>query len=151
VLIEPIQPEDYFAIGEIAAQAYPVQYFEDDKSFHSKITANLGSCYAAKIDGAPVGYVISFPFTLGIMHPLNQCYTTAPPPACHYIHDLCILPAWQRHGVGTALAQSVLQIAGKPKALTSVMNTHIFWEKFGFKTAYQANYHGGPARYMVLN
>lgn len=151
MLIEVIKPEDYYAVGEIAAQAYPMQYYEDDKSFHSKINANLSSCFVAKIEGIPVGYVISFPFTLGIMYPLNQCYTPAPPPACHYIHDLCVLPACHRHRVGTALAQTVLQIAGKPKALTSVMNTHVFWEKLGFKTLYQAEYHGTLARYMVLN
>ena len=149
MLIKLIQPQDLPDIANIAAQAYPEQFSESDISFESKIKGAPGMCYAAKIDGLTVGYCISFPFTMGIMHPLNQCYAPAPPPACHYIHDLCILPAWQRHGVGTALALAVLQIAGKPKALTSVMNTHYFWEKFGFKTVYQADYHGSPAHYMA--
>lgn len=149
MIIEPISTGHVEAVSLLGTSCYPSNYYEDDASFESKILGYPQGCFMAMEGGVLLGYVISFPYILGEVHPLNFTYSPTQNPDCLYIHDLCVSPFNRGGGVGSALATRVLSIPIWPKALVSVLGSSPFWEELGFETLRNLNYHGGLGHYMI--
>lgn len=142
---------------------YPPNYFEHLKCLLLKYQLFPYGCWLAKHGDEIVGYAIAHPWEhFYTMPELNQyaetcCWRFFIPKNtdCYYIHDICVAPEYRRQGVGVFLTKKCLQIAealGYRKVkLTSVLNSHTFWQKFGFECTQECVYGGKPAKVMVLN
>lgn len=149
MIIAPISPDRVEAVSALGTSCYPSNYHEDDASFESKILGYPQGCFLAMEGGVLLGYVISFPYILGRVHPINLAYSPPQNPDCLYIHDLCVARSSRGAGVGSALAGKVLSGPIWPKALVSVLGSGPFWEKLGFEAIRKLNYHGGLGHYMT--
>jgi hypothetical protein len=125
---------------------YPSNYYEGGSAFRSK--ALCGGSLAGLVDGVFAGYLISFPYVLGVPSPIGDFHVPVSHPECQYIHDLCV-SSWARGlGLGTALAEVAMR--GRPMvALTAVMGSEGFWEGIGFSRQFELEYHGELSTYML--
>lgn len=139
---------DYTKICELGSQCYSKNYYEDDKSFISKIEGCYEGCLVADVDGI-IGYIISFPYKLGKIHPINCKFKEEPGPNCWYIHDICVIEEFRKKGVGKELANSIIKNYNVI-CLTSLVNSELFWKKLGFRSFFETEYCGDKAKYMML-
>lgn len=146
VCIRPTKISDYPAVNAIGTASYPENYAEDELSFNSKMQGYPDGCYVADLDGV-VGYVISFPYVLGRIYPINTAFELTMEPDCYYIHDLCVLDEFRGKGIAKKLAESVLSwpVIG----LVAVMKSRGFWQQFGFQSFASIKYCGKKAEYML--
>lgn len=139
---------DVLEIDKLGTEHYSSCYYESEQSFVSKIKNCSEGCLVADVDGV-VGYLISFPYKLGKIFPIDSEYTPVPDSDCWYVHDLCVSKDFRSKGIATQLANSIL-INKKIVALTAVQNSEHFWNKFGFRTFFESEYCGLKASYMIL-
>jgi len=137
---------DVGVVEEMGTAGYPPNYHEGGASFRSKFSG--GGCLVGLVDGVLAGYLMGFPYVLGVPYPIDEVYVPVSHPEYHYIHDLCV-SSWARGlGLGTALAEVALR--GRPMvALTAVMGSEGFWEGLGFSRQFGLDYYGGRATYML--
>lgn len=142
---------DVPAIDALGTKSYPANYFEGHEAFASKILNNPDTCWVVTVDGYVVGYIIAFPYVVGLSYPIRETYTPVEAPDCLYIHDLCVNTLFRGLKLGQKLVEKVLEHnAFQTFALTAVLDSHQFWGRFGFTTAHTVNYCGLTARYMTL-
>lgn len=139
---------DFDAIENIANLTYPENYFESAGSFQSKILGYPSGCFVAEIDNV-VGYVVSFPYILDEIYPINHFYKPIENPNCHYIHDLCIDKNHRKLGIAKKLLDTVLLSHPQTTVLVSVMGSENFWKKCGFTIMREVNYCNLLAYYMI--
>lgn len=85
----------------------------------------------AEIDGALAGHVAFSPVGIG----------PGAEPAAYILAPLAVLPAHQRHRVGTQLVESGIQyLAGKSVELLFVYGDPAYYGRFGFSAAAAAGY-----------
>lgn len=147
--IEPILTKYIQAVEDLGTASYPDNYYEGQSSFKSKITGYPKGCYLARIDDDVIGYIISFPYILNEVYPINEHYVKVEHPSCLYIHDLCIDPKYRGAGIGRTLTETILATSDIPKALVSVLNSEPFWKRFGFIPQRHFDYYGGVGCYMT--
>ena len=148
IKIRNTKAEDYPQVSEIRTKSYCENYYETEESFVSKIKNNYESCFVADVDGI-IGYIISFPYYVGKSFPINSFYESYQDSNCCYIHDVCVLKEFRRKGVAKELVKTVLN-NNNVYCLTSIMNSHNFWKKFGFREFFELEYCGITAKYMIL-
>ena len=98
--IRPMRVGDLDVVEEMGNSCYPSNYHE---SVGSKVSS--GCCLVGLVDGVLAGYLVGFPYVLGVSYPINEAYVPVSHPECHYIHDLCVSPCARGLGLGTALAE----------------------------------------------
>jgi ribosomal protein S18 acetylase RimI-like enzyme len=147
--IRHVKSNDYESIEDLGNTNYPDNYYESEETFISKIEGCREGCFVADVDGV-VGYIVSFPYTVGKPFPINSFFEPIDDPNCWYIHDLCVSKDFRKHGVGKALAEEVLSKSWNVVCLTAVCNSENFWNKLGFRSFFQINYNGKNANYMIL-
>jgi predicted N-acetyltransferase YhbS len=162
VTIRPALPADVKAYVSIETDAYFPEFAESGKTFLSKLNAFPAGCKIAELEGKPVGYLLSHPWTLNDPPALDcEPFLIPKSPDSFFIHSLTLSKNAHGKGIGTKLAQTALQLASEfgysNIALISVQGSHQFWEKFGFKTienlplsaAKKLAGYGPSARFMV--
>jgi GNAT superfamily N-acetyltransferase len=147
--IDNLSLSDIPFVSEIGTNNYSSNYYEGEESFSSKIILNINSCFGYKYENKLVGYLISFPYILGQSFPIRSFYKRPINPDCIYLHDLCVDYNYRKLSIGTKLVQKFLEQFPPPFALTSVNNSHKFWNKFGFEIVNSIEYCHKPAFYMV--
>jgi len=149
MIIEPITAEYIQLVENLGTEIYPSNYYEGQESFKSKIIGYPKGCFLARKDAELVGYIISFPYVLNEVYPINENYTETLEPTCLYIHDLCVSKDHRKEGIARALVEKVLESQLSPKALVSVLKSEKFWNKFGFISQRSFDYYGGAGNYML--
>jgi hypothetical protein len=142
---------DSQGIQHLGASVYPHNHFEGVEAVRTKILGYPAGCFVKTVNGELAGYVLSFPYEMGLEFPLNLEFDTrrAAQPSCHYIHDLCVGRRWQGQGYGEELAGAMFRIPLWPKTLTAVCESQWFWRLLGFQIIREVNYAGSRAVYMV--
>ena len=148
-IIRPILPEDADELARIGTVNYPAEYEESSAAFRSKIAGYPAGCWAAEVAGQLAGYVVSFPYQLNHVFPINTRYTQVGTPDCYYVHDLCVNRNWRGLGIATQLATAALAHGWPVTALVAVLDSRPFWEKLGFVRVRELEYCGRPATYMT--
>jgi GNAT superfamily N-acetyltransferase len=87
--------------------------------------------------GAPVGYIISHPWTYAAPPALNSLLRALPTPATtYYIHDIALLPEARGTGAAKIIIQQLIELARTfhlPNlSLVAVNNSVAFWQRHGF-------------------
>ncbi len=141
--IRNILPNDYNEIYELRNESYPNKYQEKKENFISKI--NYEGCLVADLDGI-IGYLISFPYSIGKSYPIDNFYKTSEDANCCYLYDICITNDFRKKGIAKKLINTTLkrkEIFG----LTSILNSEDFWKKFGFRSFFETS---SKSKYMML-
>lgn len=149
VIVEPIIADKLQSVEDLGTLTYPDNYYEGQASFKSKILGYPKGCFLARKQDEVVGYIISFPYLLNELYPINEPYVTVTSPSCLYIHDLCVSKDHRGEKIATALFHEVLKQGLSPIALVSVLDSERFWNKFGFISQRSFDYYGGNGLYMV--
>jgi N-acetylglutamate synthase-like GNAT family acetyltransferase len=89
------------------------------------------------VAGENVAFLISHPWTYENPAKLNSEEFTLPSwPDVFFIHSVTVMKAYQKFGIGSALAKAAIQSYGfSHLTLISVQNSISFWEKLGFNRA----------------
>jgi GNAT superfamily N-acetyltransferase len=146
-------------VEAIAAHVHP-GFFEAPSVLAEKRLLYPNGAYLLEIGLRPVGYLLSHPWTLGVIPALNAPLGQLPAQAnSFYIHDLALLPIAQ--GIGAArymidaLTKHALVCGFSTMSLVAVNASQPFWEKHGFAVVNAPSldsklrgYEDG-ARYMV--
>lgn len=136
---------------------------EDAARFAERLARGHDLCLTlARDDGAIAGYVVAYPWPLGLVPPLNQTLDAlAAAVSAVYLHDLGVSPEAAGAGyagAGLALLRERARSAGYATiALVAVNGSARFWETRGFAArpmdeamATKLASYGTEARYMVL-
>lgn len=150
----PMAAADLDQVDRIANIVH-VNYPEDPAVFADRLALFGPGCLMAEEDGAPLGYCIAHPGTIGDPPPLDTVLGGLPAGAdCLYIHDVALLPAARGRHLGVALAllmEDVARAHGFDRiALTAVNRSDGFWGTLGYvpqPCAKLASY--GEATYRV--
>jgi len=148
VTIRPTRSTDYAEVNALGNAHHLAEHYESDESFESKMRGYPDGCFVAELDGI-VGYLISFPYTLGKLCPLNELYSPVQKPDCYYIHDVCVLPDFRGMGVAKQLAAKALEGDWAVVGLVAVAGAGGFWRKLGFREFAVIEYYGRRAEYML--
>lgn len=149
VCIRPTKISDYPAVNAIGTASYADNYDEDSSNFDSLMRGYPDGSFVADLDGV-VGYVVSFPYTLGRPFPLDSVFKPATQPDCYYIHDLCVLQEFRGKGIANKLAEQILAKDWNVFALVSVAGSGKFWRRLGFRGFAAIEYYGRKAEYMLF-
>lgn len=156
----PMTAADLDAVAALAIIAFP-EHFEGRDCFENRLALNPRGCFVlAGPAGAPMGYLVAYPWTAGSAPALNVVIPALPPDAeVMYLHDLALHPAVRGRGWAAPIVERLAAEAkagGWPAlALVAVNDAARFWERRGFSVvetrelaAKLASY-GPGARYMV--
>lgn len=149
IVISQATQSDIVDIDKLGTESYPSNYYEGTESFASKIYQNFSTCLTAKDNDVLVGYIIGFPYIFGKPYPINKIYKPVKHSNCYYIHDLCVDKNYRKLGIGKKLViQTILNISDNI-CLVAVLDSSLFWKKFGFVSVGNFDYYGLQAAYMV--
>lgn len=131
-------PADLPAVMEIAAVVHP-DYPEDEVVFAERLRLAPAGCHVlADAQGAPLGYLVSHPWSAGAIPALNSLLGEIPPGTMNwYIHDLALLP--ESRGTGAAghivawIAEEATRAGCAGLALVAVNGSTSFWRRQGFR------------------
>ena len=150
---------DIPAVSRIAAVVHPL-YPEGDAVFAERLRLYpAGSRVLIDETGAVQGYVVSHPWSHGVMPALDSLLGALPPAAdSYYIHDIALLPQARGRGAAqdgiTILAEHAACARFATMSIVAIAGTQAFWEQQGFRvvdlpslTAKLASY-DPAARYM---
>lgn len=151
---------DIDGVAQVAAVAFP-DHPEDRACFEERLALHPQGCFVLA-DGAGIaGYLVSYPWPLSVIPPLNSLIGTLPDQRdTIYLHDLALLPRVQGQGharpIVERLAGDARATGARHIALVSVNGSVPFWQRLGFAPmcddpaieAKLATYGGGSA-YMV--
>ncbi len=152
-------PRDLPAVDAIAARVH-LAYPEDAAVFEERLALYPQGCFMLHAGAAPIGYLISHPWTFAAPPALNVLLGALPAPAStYYIHDLALLPQARGHGAAAAALNAVVAQARGENAgnisLVAVNNSVQFWRRQGFHShlddalAQKLASYGADACYMV--
>lgn len=125
--------DSVLAIAEVVHPDYP----EDRAVFAERLALFPDGCRIAVRGNSVVGYAVMHPDQLGAPVPLDSLLGSLPEAAdCLYLHDVALLPAAQRTGLGTAAldrAHALAAARGIARlALTATPSARGYWERLGF-------------------
>jgi ribosomal protein S18 acetylase RimI-like enzyme len=150
---------DFDAVFTIANKVHP-GFFERSEVLAEKFALYRQGCYLLEVGEKPAGYVLSHPWLLGQVPPLDTLLEQLPPEAdTFYIHDLALLPLTRGLGAAGKIVDGLTKHADamgyQSLSLVAVNNSVAFWEKQGFEgrdlpgiAETLSGYEAG-ARYMV--
>jgi GNAT superfamily N-acetyltransferase len=130
---------DLPAVEQIAAQVHPA-FFESGEVLAERQRLYHNGAYLLEVNERPAGYVLSHPWQLGDLPPLNTLLGTLPADAdTYYIHDLALLPVARRVGAASFITNALAKHArarGFPTmSLVAVNGSRGFWERHEFLPA----------------
>jgi ribosomal protein S18 acetylase RimI-like enzyme len=150
---------DIDAVFAIAGRVHP-GFFESAEVLGEKYALYRNGCYLLEVSEKPAGYVLSHPWRLGEVPPLNALMGSLPENAdSYYIHDLALLPLTRGLGSARQIVSALTKHAGAmgfaTMSLVAVNGSMAFWEKLGFvaedrpELAGKLGAYEADARYMV--
>ena len=149
----PMTEADLDAVNRIAGVVHAA-YPEDPMVFAERLNLFPKGCLvAASVENAVCdGYCIAHPWRLGRIPALNTLLGEIPRDAdCLYVHDVAILPATRKGGLGVQISDLLKRVARSEGfsrlALTSVHNSESFWERQGYRRATTPELTQGPQSY----
>ncbi len=158
-----MRDQDLSTVVAIADRVH-LDYPESPAIYAERLQLFAGGCQIAMdAVGAVHGYAIAHPALLGQPPSLDSMLSTLPVTAnCLYLHDIALLPAGRKFGLGGTLIDYLTLLAQTMQldylALVAVNNSAPYWRRQGF-TAYAdldaalrqklASYHA-DAEYLVL-
>ena len=129
-----LQLSDLNEIEELARPIYYPILWEPIEAFSRRVELYPQGGLVAVQNNQIIGYVYSHPWKWDSFVPLGEIIKLPTDPDCYYIHDLAVHVNYRGLSVGKMLAEKVLEIANFDRIkLISVLDSHHFWEKFGFK------------------
>ncbi|WP_238160059.1 GNAT family N-acetyltransferase [Pigmentiphaga sp. H8] len=137
--VQAMQPADVEAVLVVQAQAYAgFDLLEDAGFFLNRIELSPRTCWIARGDGELLGYLVSYPWTLGEPPQLNVPLRALPAGAhSWFVHDCAVAPAAAGRGVGRALVSAGLRHARTSglacATLVSLGLARPYWAALGFE------------------
>ncbi len=130
---------DMPAVTQIAGIVHP-SFYEAPEVLAERQRLYHNGAYLLEVNERPTGYVLSHPWVLGDLPPLNVLLGQLPPTAdTYYIHDLALLPVARRIGAATFIVDALAKHArahGFPTmSLVAVNSSHGFWSRHEFLIA----------------
>ncbi len=127
---------DLAAVTDIAGVVHPA-FFEAPEVLAERRQLYHHGAYLLEVNERPAGYVLSHPWTLGAVPPLNAPLGALPAAAdSYYLHDLALLPVARRIGAASfivdALAKHAAAHGFATMSLVAVNGSQGFWERHGF-------------------
>lgn len=120
-------------VYNIACHLHP-EFYEELSIFYERLALCPEGCFVLE-DLTIGGYAISHPFTRE-SPPLNTLLHQIPESTCWYIHDVALLPSFRGNGATSAIVSKMEKVALSrglhEMTLTSVNNSHTFWNRLGF-------------------
>lgn len=149
---------DLDAVEALAARIHP-DYPEDRSVFIERLKLAPEGAFFLEIDGAPQGYLVSHPWRLGEIPPLDSLLGALPDdPDTHYIHDLALAPPARGTGAAAAIVDRLISEVSDilpTISLVAVNGSEPFWSRFGFMVEDRAGLrdkllsYDSQARFMV--
>jgi GNAT superfamily N-acetyltransferase len=150
---------DMPAVVQIAAAVHP-DFFESPEVLAERQRLYFHGAYLLEVNERPAGYLLSHPWRLGDVPPLNALLGELPAGSdTYYIHDLALLPVARRIGaagfITEALAKHARAHGFATMSLVAVNGSQPFWEKHQFAVADRPDLtqkllsYEETARYMV--
>lgn len=150
---------DTGALFAIANAVHP-DFFEAREVLEERLSLYPAGCRLLEGPHGPAGYVLSHPWRLGHLPPLNARLGALPVAAdTYYIHDLALLPVARGSGAAGRIVEVLIRHAaatGLPNmSLVAVNGSVGFWERYGFavqvrpELADKLGSYEAEARYMV--
>lgn len=130
---------DMPAVEAIAGVVHP-GFYEAPEVLAERQRLYHNGTYLLEIGERPAGYVLSHPWMLGDLPPLNALLGALPEAAdTYYIHDLALLPVARRIGAASyivkALAKHARARGFATMSLVAVNGSQGFWERHEFRVA----------------
>ena len=130
---------DMPAVEQIAATVHP-DFFESLEVLAERQRIYFHGTYLLEVNERPAGYVLSHPWRLGDLPPLNSLLGELPADAdTYYIHDLALLPVARRIGAASfivdALAKHARAHGFATMSLVAVNGSQGFWQRHEFAVA----------------
>ena len=150
---------DLAAVSAIAAEVHPNFPETDEVMAERQLLYPFGT-YLLEVNERPVGYMLSHPWMLGSLPPLNTLLGALPEqPDTYYLHDVALLPVARRIGAASfivdALAKHAVAHGFQTMSLVAVNSSQSFWERHGFavedhpELSEKLASYDDAARYMV--
>lgn len=150
---------DLEAVFDIANKVHP-GFFESADVLAEKQMLYRNGCLLLEIAEQPRGYVLSHPWRLFDLPPLNTLLGSLPENAdTYYIHDLALLPLARGIGASDRVISALTKHAGAmgfaSMALVAVNGSAGFWARHGFvvedrpELAEKLRAYEADARYMT--
>lgn len=151
--IVPLSREHLPDIDRIQHLAYTDDLVEPLDLLFRKAELAPRCCFAARIEGQIVGYVLAHPWDRDSSPGLSAPLESLPDPApVVHLHDLAIAPAYGGRGVARALVDALVEAArsqGKEAlTLVAVQGAHTFWKRMGFIAEHKATGYDEGALFM---
>ena len=130
---------DMSAVEQIAAVVHP-GFFEAPEVLAERQRLYHNGAYLLEVNERPTGYVLSHPWVLGDLPPLNTLLGSIPADAdTYYLHDLALLPVARRVGAASFIVEALAKHArarGFPTmSLVAVNGSQGFWVRHDFHPA----------------
>lgn len=130
---------DMPAVEQIAGVVHP-NFFEAPEVLAERQRLYHNGAYLLEVNERPTGYVLSHPWMLGDLPPLNALLGGLPEGAdTYYLHDLALLPVARRIGAATFIVDALAKHArahGFPTmSLVAVNGSQGFWARHDFLVA----------------
>jgi N-acetylglutamate synthase-like GNAT family acetyltransferase len=136
--IRPATANDVCAYLRIGTDAYLPEFYESSAAFLARLRVFPWGCKFVDVAGESVAFLISHPWTYENPPKLNsEGFAHPSSPDVFFIHSVTVMRAYQKHGIGSALAKAAIALGQSHGfsrlALISVQHSTSFWEKLGFK------------------
>ncbi len=130
---------DLAALEKIAGAVHP-DFYESPDVLAERQKLYRNGAYLLEIGEKPAGYILSHPWNLATLLPLNQLLGELPADAdTYYIHDLALLPVARRIGAASFIVDALAKHAGAhgfaTMSLVAVNGSQSFWERHSFAAA----------------
>lgn len=137
---------DLPAVEKIASVVHP-DFFEAPEIFAERLRLYPEGTHVLEVSERVAGYVLSHPFRLGALPPLNTVLGTLPADAdTYYLHDLALLPLVRRVGAAgkivAALAKHAQARGLTTMSLVAVNGSQGFWQRHGFAVDHRPELYG---------
>jgi len=135
----PMRANDLDGVVAVAASAFP-GHFESRACFEERLRLFPQGCFALAATDTVKGYLITYPWPLGAIPPLNSLIGKLPERRdALYLHDLALHPDMRGQGQVRPILERLVRdtrAMGIPAiALVSVNDTAAFWQAMGFQPA----------------
>ena len=134
----PMTRADLLTATAMGNSIFP-HHHERPEVFEERWGLFSSGCFVLQNSDGMIGYAVSHPIALFDPPPLDSLISKIDPHADSlYVHDVSILPAWQKKGLGSEAIKLLKELArGKGllwMSLVSVNGSRPFWGKHGFQT-----------------